>query len=379
LEDFLTQAECAYRRVLSVLPIDQEPARKETIRTVLSIFAQEGLLDLGFLSGDDTSISPDDIRKAVRVLRCLASRSGSLASIYMVNAVLGSTSIALAGTSEQKASLLPRIKNGELEVSFAMTEENAGSDAAALRTTVVFGTDGSFEMNGEKLYSTGAATADILIVVARAHGVQDKRALSLFLVPAGAPGIIIEPLEKLSSNVHASCRVRLSAVRLPPEALLGGAEAMGKAWPILKQTGPLERLAVAGIASGLASAIVQRAIDFARSRQQFGQPIASFQAIQHALVEMKTAETAMHLFVERALASLSAGQDPTMDICMAKYFCAEQLQEIAAKAMRILGGRAYFMFEEMARFYREAPFSLYAGGTVEIQKLLIARAMGLAG
>jgi alkylation response protein AidB-like acyl-CoA dehydrogenase len=374
----LTQAENACRRILAELPIDQEPARKETVRTVLSIFAQEGLLDLRFLSGSEESISPDDIRKAVGVLRWLARRSGSLASIYMVNAVLGSACIALAGTAEQRASLLPRMKAGNLEISFAMTEENAGSDAAALTTTVAPKDDGSFEMSGEKLYSTGAATADMFVVVARVHGFQEKRALSLFLVPADKPGITVEPLNKLSSQVHASCRVRFSAVPLPAEALLGGVQAIGKAWPTLRQTGSLERLAVAGIASGLASAIVQRAIDFALSRQQFGQPIASFQAIQHALVEMKTAETAMGMFVERALTSFGAGQDPTMEICMAKYFCAEQLQEIAAKAMRILGGRAYFMFEEMARFYREAPFSLYAGGTVEIQKLLIARAMGLA-
>ena len=116
---------------------------------------------------------------------------------------------------------------------------------------------------------------------------------------------------------------------------------------------------------------------FARERRQFGQAIAGFQAIQHTLVEMRTIETGMRLFVDNALSAMEAGGDSTEAVCMAKYVCSEQLQRLVAMGMRVLGGRAFFEFEDMARYAREAPFTLYAGGTVEIQKLLIARQMGL--
>lgn len=85
----------------------------------------------------------------------------------------------------------------------------------------------------------------------------------------------------------------------------------------------------------------------------------------------------MHLFVDNALSALEKGSDATQEVCMAKYFCAEKLQEIVSLGMRVMGGRSYFEFEDMSRYYREAPFTLYAGGTIEIQKMLIARTMGL--
>jgi alkylation response protein AidB-like acyl-CoA dehydrogenase len=138
-----------------------------------------------------------------------------------------------------------------------------------------------------------------------------------------------------------------------------------------------ERLVVAAMACGHGRAIVRRAVEFAKSRRQFGQAIAAHQAIQHTLVEMRTIETGMHLFVENALSTLENGGDATQEICMAKYVCAEQLQTLASHGMRVMGGRSYFEFEDMSRYYREAPFCLYAGGTIEIQKMLIARAMGL--
>jgi alkylation response protein AidB-like acyl-CoA dehydrogenase len=200
----------------------------------------------------------------------------------------------------------------------------------------------------------------------------------IFLVPAGSAGLTVEPLDMLAGGSYPPCRVHLERVRVGPEAVLGGSERLGSAWGTLRLTGSYERLVVAALALGLASAIVERSIAFARERTQFGQPIARFQAIQHSLVEMKTGQTAMRLFVEHALAALDTGGDATQAVRMAKYLCAEQLQQIAAQGMRIMGGRAYFGFEDMARYYRESPYCLYAGGTVEIQKMLIARTMGLA-
>jgi alkylation response protein AidB-like acyl-CoA dehydrogenase len=195
--------------------------------------------------------------------------------------------------------------------------------------------------------------------------------------------LTIEPLEeKLAARGQASCRFRLDIVMVSDENVLGGPTQLGKARTVLRYMGTLERLAVAALALGLASTIVKRAVSFARKRQQFGQSISNFQAIQHMLVEMQTMETGMRLFVEHALAAYEAegakAEKTTQAVCMAKWICAEQLQQIVAKGMRVMGGRAYFgELDDMERFYREAPFTLYAGGTIEIQKMLIARTMGL--
>ena len=333
--------------------------------------AEAGLFDLGYLTSDLDRISAEDMKRAVSVVTALAARSLSLATIYMVNAIFGGAFVAQIANAQQKRDLLVAIREGKLQLAFAMTEPDAGSDAGAIATRAVAIGQG-FAITGEKIFTTGASSADYMLVVARSS--DEKRAVSLFLVPGGAEGVSIEPLPRVSGNVHASCRVTMHDVRLGPEQLLGGPEWLGKAWPIMRFSASLERIVVAATATGLADAIVDRALSFARERRQFGQPLVSFQSLQHLLVEMRTAAVGMRLFVEHALEMLAAGK-PEQAASMAKYHCAEQLQEIVAKGMRIMGGRAFFSFEQMSRDYCEAPFSLYAGGTVEIQKSL--RSMGI--
>jgi alkylation response protein AidB-like acyl-CoA dehydrogenase len=343
---------------------------------VLAAFARKGLLDLDFLEPTSSSVPARDLRRVATILACLAERSGTLASIYMVNAILAPAVIGIEGTVEQKQRLLPKIRAGILQLAFALTEPEAGSDAGSLSTTAT-PAKGGFVLRGEKLYTTGAETADWVIVVARAAEMSSKRAFGLFLVPRNAPGLSIRPLAKLSADLHASCHLILEDVHVADDDVLGGRDRFGAVWSTLRLTGMYERLVVAALACGLGRAIVRRALEFAKSRRQFCQAIASYQAIQHTLVEMRTLETAMYLFVENALLALETSGDATQEVCTAKYFCAEQLQNISSLGMRVMGGRSYFEFENMSRYYREAPFCLYAGGTIEIQKMLIARTMGL--
>lgn len=375
------RATAACRRVLDAFSADGSGGEpREVIGAGLAAFAEAGLFDLGFLQtnapGPEASkIGARDMRTAAAAMEAIAGHSGWLASTYMVNLIIAGACVVIAGSPSQRSELLPRLRSGRLQLAFALTEPGAGSDAAAIATTAEPDGDG-YRLNGEKIYTTGAATADHLLVVARVVPTEDRRALSLFLVPRGAQALSIEPLPTLAGGPHASCHVRLDGVRVEGEDVLGGPAGVGKAWGVLRVTGTLERLMVAALALGLASAAVERAVSFARERRQFGQPIAGFQAIQHTLVEMRTIVTGMRLFVDHALLAMEAG-DATEAVCMAKYWCSEQLQRIVAMGMRVLGGRAYFGFEDMARYAREAPFSLYAGGTIEIQKMLIARQMGL--
>lgn len=371
------RARTVCQELAPIITRDPEGGAPDLVSMVLSAFARAGLFDFASLHQNAASIHPGDLRRMATVIEALACHSGLLASIYMVNGILGGAFIVLAGTSSQKAALLPKLRNGELELAFAMTEPQAGSDAAGLSATA-FRQNDSFVLQGEKIYTTGAKTAARIIVVARlAEHANAKRKLSLFLVPQEAEGLIVEALPKLAGNGHPSCRVQLNNVHVAASGVLGGLESLGNAWDILRFGGSIERLVVAAMALGHANAIVERATEFAKSREQFGQTIATFQSIQHTLVDMHVMRKAMRLMVDDALNVLERGDDPTEAISMAKCYCSEQLQAIVAMGMRILGGRGYFELEKMARYYREAPFTLYAGGTVEVQKMLIARAIGL--
>ncbi|MEZ0606066.1 acyl-CoA dehydrogenase family protein [Paraburkholderia sp. IW21] len=197
------------------------------------------------------------------------------------------------------------------------------------------------------------------------------------MIPADAANLTVEPLGKLAGNAHASCPIRLDGVRATTGQVLGGPRVVESAWPTLRLTGILECLNVSAMACGLAHAATLSASAFIRERHQFGEALTGFQSIQHAVVEMSTVATGMQLFLEHALRAHAAGTDATQAISMAKYFCSEQLQQVVEKAVRVMGGRAYFDFEPVSRFYREAPFCLFAVGTVEIQKMLIARMLGL--
>src|SRR5262249_28932981 len=188
--------------------------------------------------------------------------------------------------------------------------------------------------------------------------------LGVFMVKRNTEGLTVEPLQKMAANLHASCRLVIKDVFLPDDMVLGGVENQDAASTGLRVLATLERFVVAASNVGLARAVADRAVEFAKGRRQFGKPIAAFQSIQHKLVEMRTLVRSMSLMVGHAGELLESGTDATEQVCMAKYYCAEQLQHVVACGMRVLGGRAYFEPEDMERYYREAPLALYAGGTV---------------
>lgn len=378
LPDLGSRVEAVCRELSTDDSADDTDPGEHRVNSILRAFARHGLLDL-VCSHRGGAIDRRNIREMATVINLLAANSGLFASVYMVNAILGGALVSLAGTEQQKVELLPALQKGRHQLAFAMTEPEAGSDAAGIKATATQEGD-DFLLQGEKLYTTGAASADSIIVVARtAEHSTSRHALTLFLVPRPTEGLEIEPLQKLAANSHASCRVVLRNVRAAPDQVVGGTSGVGSAWQVLRVLGSIERLMVASMAAGLATAVVERAIGFAKTREQFGRRIASFQSIQHTLVDMHITAAAMGHFVDAALSAFEQGSDSAEAVCMAKAYCSEHLQVLVAQGMRVVGGRGYFEFERMSRYYREAPFTLYAGGTVEIQKMLIARSLGLDG
>jgi alkylation response protein AidB-like acyl-CoA dehydrogenase len=303
------------------------------------------------------------------IAETLGAHSNMGLNIYFVNMAVG-TLLARAGSVDQKRKFLGPLVKGRFKGCFSLTEPNAGSDAAGIACKAVRDGD-HYLLNGVKLWATGAAVADAILVVARssAHA-KSTHALSMFMIPAGADGLVIAPIEKLIGNAMASCELTLQDVRVGSEARIG---AENDAWSHLAHTGAMERITVAAGNLGAAQAAFDLVAPFARERRQFGRPIASFQSIQHQLVDMATEIEAMRWLVYSTAWKHDQGEACGKEISMVKLYTTERLNDIVMRGMRIFGGRAYRKGHPMERMLRESLLSLYAGGTGEIQRNIIAR------
>ena len=306
------------------------------------------------------------------IAETLGAHSNVALNIYFVNMAVG-TLLARAGSVDQKREFLEPLVKGRFKGCFSLTEPNAGSDAAGISCEAVRDGD-HYLLNGIKLWATGAAVADAIIVVARtrAHA-KANQALSMFMIPAGADGLVVTPIEKLAGNAIASCELTLHDVRIASEARIGDEN---DAWSHLAHTGAMERLTVAAGNLGAAQAVFDLVAPFARDRRQFGQPIASFQSIQHQLVDMATEIEAMRWLVYATAWKHDQGESCAKEISMAKLYTTERLNDIVLRGMRIFGGRAYRNGHPMEQMLRESLLSLYAGGTSEIQRNVIAKRLG---
>ena len=349
--------------------LDEEPEYPDAVHTAM---AEAGLL--GHCQPSAFGGNDGGIMDAVIINRVLGGYGDAAANIFFVN-FIGATLINLAGTEAQKQQILPDVIGGRHRLAFALTEPEAGSDAGGIQCRATPEKNG-YVMQGIKLYTTGAMQADTILTVALTHPEESaKKGGSVFLVPARTAGIAIEPLPKLGGNAVASCRVSYNNVELDSSALLGDTE--NAAWSSLMVGAGLERVLVAASCLGRAEQILAEVIEFARERRQFGQPIAAFQAIQHQIADMATDIEAMRWLVYRAACQTDSGQDPVVAVAMAKLFSAEHLNSIVNRGMHLLGGRAYLRECSMQRHLRESLLGLYAGGTAEIQRNLIARKLEL--
>lgn len=308
----------------------------------------------------------------VLVAEALARHVPELVSPFTVNLACAVLILA-AGSEAQRARWLRPLSAGRLRAAFALTEPEAGSDAAAIQTRAAACGDG-YELTGTKLFTTGAADCDFILTVVRTPGEESARpGFGVFLVPPDAPGLRVTPLRKIGGNHHASCRVEYAGVRVPSENRLGSEDA---AWQGLRLAAGAERLLTAAASVGAAEAAFEEARAFVRTREQFGQPIAQFQAVQHRLADMATEVEAMRWLTYRAAWSADRqGPAAAVPVSMAKLYCTERVQQIVLDGMRLLGGRAYLEETPMAGRQREALLGLYAGGTNEIQRNLIARVL----
>lgn len=303
-----------------------------------------------------------------RRLPVLAWAAGNI--ILYGNEIIGTN-----GSEEQKRKYLPRLVKGELKFAYALTEPDAGSDAASIRTKAAL-ENGSYVINGSKIFITGAGVSDIVVTNART-GESRFGGITDFLVETRSEGFSARPIKDLGYRGSNTCEVHYDNVRVPPENILGGPECLNHGWKQMMRLLNVERLLLSACALGIGQGAFEYALNYAKEREQFGQPIGRFQVIQHMLVEMAT-----ELEAARRLAYYAAWKETQKMECvketsMSKYFCAEVAKKIALSGVQILGGYGYTMEYDAQRYLRDVLVLSIGGGTTQIQKNIIGKQLGL--
>jgi acyl-CoA dehydrogenase len=301
----------------------------------------------------------------------LGRASPAFRSAFGTNVGIGSQGLVMFGTPEQKARWLPSIASGELVTSFALTEPEAGSDSAAVRTRAT--RDGEvYVLNGSKRYITNANKAGLFTVMARTNpDIQGGGGVSAFLVPRDLPGLSIGKAEKKMGQQGAHiCDVIFENVRVPAENRLG---AEGEGFKVAMRVLDRGRLHISSVCVGVAERLIADCVAYASERKQFGQPIASFQLIQAMIADSKTEAMAARALTLESARKRDTGQNVTLEAAAAKYYASEMVGRVADRAVQIFGGAGYVADYGIERLYRDVRIFRIYEGTSQIQQLVIAR------
>ncbi|MDE2465519.1 MAG: acyl-CoA dehydrogenase family protein [Alphaproteobacteria bacterium] len=301
----------------------------------------------------------------------LGQTSPAFRSVIGTNVGIGSQGVVMFGNERQKREWLPKLASGEVVASFALTEPGAGSDAASLK--VQARRDGDhYVINGTKRYITNANRAGMFTLLARTDpGRRGASGISAFIVPASTPGISIgRPEKKMGQQGAHICDVVFDNARVSADLRLG---EEGEGFKVAMQVLDRGRLHISAVCVGVAERLIREAVNYARTREQFGQPIAEFQLIQAMLADCKTEAYAARCMVLDAAAKRDAGANVTMEASCTKYFASEMVGRVADRVVQIFGGAGYVADYGIERFYRDVRIFRIYEGTSQIQQLVIAR------
>jgi alkylation response protein AidB-like acyl-CoA dehydrogenase len=304
----------------------------------------------------------------------ISKACASTALMLMLNE-LGTLPIRLAGTEEQKQRFLPKCASGEWAPAFALSEPDAGSDPGGMRTTAVQDGD-EWIINGSKNWISNCGIADFYVVFAKTDPKAGRsKGVSAFVVPTTLDGVSTGKLEhKMGMHGSPTGAPVFEEVRVPAENMLG---AEGEGMKVALGTLDRSRLGVAAQSVGLAQGATDYANNYARERQQFGRPIMEFQGISFKLAEMQTRTAAARELLYTACAKIDrADPDLGMYTAMAKLFASDTAMWVTTEAVQVLGGYGYVHEYPVERMMRDAKLCQIYEGTNEIQRLVIARAMG---
>lgn len=301
--------------------------------------------------------------------------SGSIGLSYAAHVSLGTKPIEMYGTKAQKERWLRPLAEGESIGSWALTEPGSGSDASDMDTTAVPEGDG-YVLDGTKQFITNANVAGSILVKAVTDPEAGYDGISTFIVdPEQDDGFEVSTVwEKMGLNASPTCEIRFDDCWIPAGRLLGDE---GEGWAQTMHTLEGGRISIAALSTGLAQGAFDAADEYAREREQFGQPISEFDAIRNSLVEMHRKIVSARLLTRRAAWGYDTGADVTREAALAKLDASEAAREVAEDAVQVLGGYGYTEDFSPQRFYRDAKLMEIGEGTSEIQRLVLGRELGL--
>jgi alkylation response protein AidB-like acyl-CoA dehydrogenase len=306
------------------------------------------------------------------VQELIGRRAYMAASIFNRDVGFGVQSLLVYGSEAQRREVLPALLQGRGLIALALTEAEAGSDAAALRMRAEKVGDG-WRLNGRKVWISDADGASHLIVAARTRPDGDG-AITTFLVPRRAAGMTMTELPKLGNNAMPSFDIGFDDVRLPADAVMG---EVGRGFRNVLSTLHFSRASLAATTTGCAQAVVDLALGHAKERIQFGRPIGAFQVIRHRLADMQMRVDQSRLTAHHLAWLIARGEDARRQAAQAKVIASETLQFVADHGMQILASAGYSAESDMQRYWRDARLYSFGEGGNEIQRDLIARELGL--
>lgn len=284
---------------------------------------------------------------------------------------LGSGSLLMYGSEEQKKKYIPMLASGEKKICFALTEPGAGSDAGGVITRAVEDGD-DYILNGRKCFISGAPVSDYAIVYARTNpNLKGNKGISMFIVDLKLPGVSIgKPEHKMGISGYPTSDIVLENVRVPKTELLG---PLDKGFISAMKTLDGGRLGVSAQALGIAEACLEESIRYAKERKQFGKPICKNQAISFMIADMATEiEAARELIYNTAIAKDAGAKDASMKCSMCKLFTTEMANRVAAKAVQIHGGYGFIKEYKVERLYRDVRITTLYEGTSQVQQMVIS-------
>lgn len=337
-------------------------------REILKKMGELGLM--GTTTPESLGGSEMDFTSYIIAINELSKVSAVIGVILSVHTSVGTNPILYFGNEAQKQKYVPKLASGEHLGAFCLTEPNAGSDAAALKTRAVKDGD-NYVINGSKVFITNGGEADVYIVFASTDLEKGSRGISAFIVEKGTPGLIIGKDEH-KMGLHGSRTVQLTFENMvvPATNLLG---VEGEGFKIAMANLDVGRIGIAAQALGTAEAALEAAINYAKERVQFGKPIAANQGVGFKLADMATAVEAARLLVYRAADLRSKGLPCGKEASMAKLFASKTAMDVAIDAVQIFGGYGYTKDYPVERYFRDAKVMEIYEGTSEIQRLVISK------